>query len=177
MSGVPENQMFDFAPNASQPILTSQERRKMLLKEYRKKWLQKPESQEKVRLINCKANHKYRINRSLEEKAIDRQYQQNWYQNNKEHVKAVQKEFLAKPETKVYRSQYMRDYRKSDPARKDAHQKLTYAVKRGRVTKPDYCQQCGEKGWLHGHHPDYSEPFNVQWLCVSCHKSVHHLRL
>jgi len=32
---------------------------------------------------------------------------------------------------------------------------------------------CGKQCLAHGHHPDYSKPLNVVWLCRECHKAVH----
>lgn len=42
--------------------------------------------------------------------------------------------------------------------------------KRGKIeVKP--CVACGAKA--EKHHPDYSDPRTVIWLCKSCHRSVH----
>lgn len=35
------------------------------------------------------------------------------------------------------------------------------------------CQQCGETTETEAHHPDYSQPLAVQWLCVPCHRAHH----
>lgn len=49
--------------------------------------------------------------------------------------------------------------------------KLNYYVRTGKI-KREPCQKCGEEK-THGHHPDYSEPLKVVWLCPLCHKKVH----
>lgn len=70
------------------------------------------------------------------------------------------------------RAEYRRDIEKSR-----ARSRLTSAVHRGTVVKPDACEKCGcpcEPRELHGHHRDYSKPFEVDWLCAECHRGEHH---
>lgn len=35
------------------------------------------------------------------------------------------------------------------------------------------CEECGTTVNLHKHHPDYSRPLFVKWLCARCHKAEH----
>jgi len=45
---------------------------------------------------------------------------------------------------------------------------------RNKLPKPETCQHCGNiPKKLHGHHEDYSKPFDVIWLCFSCHRHEH----
>ena len=50
---------------------------------------------------------------------------------------------------------------------------VKYAVKTGRLQKPDRCNMCGANGRLHGHHRDYSKPLEVMWMCTICHGMEH----
>ena len=54
---------------------------------------------------------------------------------------------------------------------------LRQAVRRGEISKPDRCEKCGRRPHgeieLQGHHPDYSKPLEVRWLCNSCHGMMH----
>lgn len=50
---------------------------------------------------------------------------------------------------------------------------LGNALQRRELVKPTLCEQCGHPGRIHGHHPDYSQPLSVQWLCHNCHNSLH----
>lgn len=54
--------------------------------------------------------------------------------------------------------------------------KLHYAVKKGLLMRPENCVLCGKGGRMGGHHEDYNFPFEVMWVCSSCHKKIH-LRL
>ena len=50
---------------------------------------------------------------------------------------------------------------------------LRKALDAGEVVKPDRCARCGRRAAVLAHHPIYSEPLLVQWLCPSCHAAVH----
>lgn len=63
-------------------------------------------------------------------------------------------------------------WRKDHPDRKNAHTKLRRAVKNG-VVKQQPCWVCGEKA--EAHHPDYSRPLDVVWLCTIHHRQAHAL--
>ncbi len=54
-----------------------------------------------------------------------------------------------------------------------AHSLLHQAIKRDEIIRPNRCSKCGEKGKIEGHHPDYSKPLQVIWLCSQCHRKYH----
>jgi len=55
-----------------------------------------------------------------------------------------------------------------------ARWKSTGAVKRGEI-KRQPCSSCGSSK-SEQHHPDYSKPLLIEWLCRQCHAALH-LRL
>jgi ribosomal protein S27AE len=58
--------------------------------------------------------------------------------------------------------------------RRRANKAVLAATKRGELTRPDTCEQCGRTGVvIHGHHDDYSKPLEVRWLCPQCHRAHH----
>lgn len=57
------------------------------------------------------------------------------------------------------------------PERFKANRLLVNAVKRGEI-KRQPCFVCG-KLKTQGHHPDYSSPLDVVWLCTSHHVQLH----
>lgn len=53
---------------------------------------------------------------------------------------------------------------------------LNQAIIEGRVTKPKCCSECLRpcpKILLHAHHDNYDRPYDVIWLCSSCHGKKH----
>ncbi len=47
------------------------------------------------------------------------------------------------------------------------------SVKTGKIKVKTNCESCGVGGRLHKHHPDYSLPNLVVWLCPKCHGIAH----
>lgn len=54
-----------------------------------------------------------------------------------------------------------------------AKSKVKYALKVGKLVKPDRCPVCKKKTIVQGHHHDYSKPLDVKWRCPPCHKKEH----
>ena len=86
--------------------------------------------------------------------------------------------------TEIHRRYRNSERGKKTVAKKDAAQKERFpekhaariavnnALKLGKLVKPDRCG-CGAIGDIHGHHPDYSKPLDVVWLCGGCHVRLH----
>ena len=47
------------------------------------------------------------------------------------------------------------------------------AVKEGLLYKPPECTRCGSTVKIEAHHPEYLDPYSVEWLCQKCHRSLH----
>jgi hypothetical protein len=62
------------------------------------------------------------------------------------------------------------NWRKSFPERKNAHSKVYRAMKNGVLVRQP-CFICGDKS--EAHHPDYSRPLDVVWLCPPHHRQAH----
>jgi len=67
-------------------------------------------------------------------------------------------------------SDRIRKYRNAHPERGKANSQIGNAIRSGHLTRPDVCQSCGKQGRTEGSHTDYSKPFDVEWLCVKCHR-------
>lgn len=50
------------------------------------------------------------------------------------------------------------------------------AAQRARLTRPALCEGCGLPKRVEKHHPDYSKPLLVVWLCKPCHAIADKLR-
>ena len=94
-----------------------------------------------------------------------------YYRKNKKHIVKREKIYNTTETRKLLRNENdKRMYRKF----RDkwlARAKLRYAVRVGKVKKLP-CEVCG-KSKSHGHHPDYSKPLDVIWLCVKHHWELH----
>lgn len=60
-------------------------------------------------------------------------------------------------------------YTENHPEARKAHSKVSNAIHSGKLSRPNKCERCGVQCKPEAHHPDYSQPFLVEWLCVSCH--------
>lgn len=78
---------------------------------------------------------------------------------------------------------YMRNYRKTDhgrelqsryPERIRARVSVRAAVRLGKMMQLP-CKVCGSPS-TEGHHPDYSKPLEVVWLCRKHHSRLHYPR-
>ena len=66
---------------------------------------------------------------------------------------------------------YVAKWVKKNPEKQKAHKIIARVIKAGRIKKQP-CQVCGNIK-VDGHHPDYSKPLEVMWLCHSHHMELH----
>lgn len=74
------------------------------------------------------------------------------------------------------RQQHKQHGHERNPDQARAWWAVRNALATGRITKPNRCRDCGgefEKHLIHGHHPNYSKPLEVEWLCGPCHAERH----
>lgn len=93
------------------------------------------------------------------------------------HRKSMNKLRETSDEFKKYMVVSNRLHRARNPLKAAARAKLQYAVRLGRVVKPDHCSSCLNGGKIQAHHPDYSKPLDVVWLCIKCHEGEHHVAI
>lgn len=99
-------------------------------------------------------------------------YMRQWRLDNRDKVRAIRQRCDAKhPHLKTSRNNR---YHKEHPEIRAAHKAVFSAVKRGTLIRPSFCQLCliGSRR-IQGHHPDYSNPLDVVWLCQTCHQGIH----
>jgi|SRR5271157_987926 len=91
------------------------------------------------------------------------------------------REYLDRETTKARASRHAKNRRARYPEKAKAQQLLSRAVVRREVVRPTICERCGKvdpraidgRTLIHGHHPDYSKPLIVQWVCPPCHTDLH----
>jgi hypothetical protein len=68
-------------------------------------------------------------------------------------------------------AEYFAAYRSKNPLRYLANNAVNNALRSGRITRLP-CFVCGSTRSV-AHHPDYSQPISVIWLCQAHHKQLH----
>ncbi len=63
-------------------------------------------------------------------------------------------------------------HKKKHPDRAKARQKTSNAIRDGRLIRGS-CRVCRAMP-AQAHHPDYSRPLEVDWLCFRCHREIAH---
>jgi hypothetical protein len=54
-----------------------------------------------------------------------------------------------------------------------ARLKIMNEIRRGRMKRPQNCEICMKECKPDAHHPDYTMPLKVNWLCKICHAQKH----
>ena len=122
------------------------------------------------------------------QKQANRLYSSTYAQTEtgKESAKKRRQKYLSKPanrerylaamaryrKTKAFKDSVQK-YRKQHPERRDASIAINNAVAAGKIIRPGSCTVCGRKCQPEGHHPDYSKPLEVIWVCRECHLDYH----
>lgn len=105
--------------------------------------------------------------------AIRMQKYQRKYQ---QHLREYQRKYQLRPEVKVAHAKAGRKYKEKFPEKIAAGNTINNAIKANHVTKPTTCSVNNKdcRGQIEGHHPDYSTPLDVIWLCQYHHRELHH---
>jgi len=74
---------------------------------------------------------------------------------------------------KQQKSDYAKRYRKNNPVKYEARYQFSNATKLGKIQRPTHCQMCGVECITNGHHSDYLKPYDVLFVCDSCHGKLH----
>lgn len=53
--------------------------------------------------------------------------------------------------------------------RQRAYAVFHQALRSGTIVRPDCCSECGEAGYISGHHQNHAFPLEVDWVCGKCH--------
>ena len=89
-----------------------------------------------------------------------------------DRIRAYDRERAKLPHKKAMTMRGVREWRHKYPDRVAAHN----AAQRAYLTAPDNCKRCNEPRRLEKHHPDYSKPLMVEWLCKPCHVIADRIR-
>ena len=90
-------------------------------------------------------------------------YARSYYAANADRIRA---------RAKAYREANIEKVREYDRARGYRGTQLK-AHNAARVLVPEPCVECGSMTNIERHHPDYSKPLEVIWLCRDHHRALH----
>lgn len=93
-------------------------------------------------------------------------------EKNLDKIRAYDRERAKLPHRRRKAREVTKRWRADDPLRGKAHSAVMQALKSGRLKRKP-CAVCAATKSIHAHHPDYSKPLLVTWLCAGCHKAVH----
>lgn len=118
---------------------------------------------------------------AVERREKQRAYNKLWRERNPEKNRAYKAEWAKRNSEKqrAYRQAWAKRNPEKENARREAHLKRNpekaeaRRIARDRIPLPATCQQCHARGKLHRHHPDYSRPMLVEFLCAACHRRTH----
>ena len=102
-------------------------------------------------------------------------YIRQWRRRNLDRVRDIDRRSWRK-----HRAYYAAYEKRPNVRRKRRiRQVARLAVQLGMIPRRRACERCGisdRAARLHRHHPDYSRPLQVVWLCTLCHGEVHRKR-
>lgn len=119
-----------------------------------------------MRNYDPQKRHEYYITHKKE--SLD--YRHKYYQEHKDEVYSVTKEWCKNNRDK--RSNAAKIYSSKNPEKCTAHQIVRNAIKSGKLIKGP-CQICGSTKRINCHHPDYSKPLDIIFLCPIHHSRLH----
>lgn len=100
-----------------------------------------------------------------------------YYLRNKEIIKNKVRAYQDKPKAIAKRKKRVKKYYDKGyylwPEKYQARAAISKALSRGKISKPNKCEDCSTSGRIEAHHDDYSKRLEVRWLCVACHKHCH----
>lgn len=123
------------------------------------------------RLSKCKECTKRDVNKHRQEN-LEKIRAYDKMRGSMPHRVAARKEYAQTAEGKASHARSLRNMRDKYPNKYKARNLLGNAVRDGRLKKQP-CMVCGEKAVAH--HPDYTRPLDVVWLCQPHHKQAHAL--
>ena len=99
-------------------------------------------------------------------KACKKLMYREWKEKQRQHYRAMRGSYYQHNKAEILDKNDI--WRKQNPEKEHTICLLNSAVRRRQIEKPEQCEQCGSSN-PEAHHEDYTKPYNVIWLCRSCH--------
>lgn len=94
-------------------------------------------------------------------------------EKNRDRIVEYDAKRNASPERKAARVSRRNERRKMDKNYDKAHNAVARAIRSGALVRPSECSDCGNPCKPDAHHPSFSAPLSVMWLCKRCHAAQH----
>ena len=140
------------------------------LKEYHRRWYQNRKNDPAFKRYRYENQKKW----ARENKEKCREKCRKYYLNNKEYFYEYNRGWKKKNKEMVLAQGRRR--RLLNPEKVRTRRKTHYYISVGVIKKPKQCQKCHgkfERKLLHAHHKNYKDPFDVLFVCNSCHRTIH----
>lgn len=95
---------------------------------------------------------------------------------HKDKIREYDRERAALPHRQALRVRVTKQWKRDHPDWARAQQAANNAVRDGKLERLERCEGCNETVRLDKHHPDYSKPLLVVWLCKPCHAIADKIR-
>ncbi len=99
-----------------------------------------------------------------------RAYDRKYRSEHREPLREKCKRYRGRNQQEIYRRH--QQWRAANPARAAVMGRARAAVYTSEL-EPQPCEICGDTTNIHAHHPDYSKPLDVRWLCSAHHRQLH----
>ena len=121
------------------------------------------------RLGKCKTCAKSDVAKRIEAKQLD----PDWLADERARCREKQSRYRAAGAASVVKPEAQKKWLAANPQKRKAQSAAGRAVRCGKLVPLTNCEGCQKEAKLQKHHPDYSKPLYVQWLCTTCHGKAH----
>lgn len=94
----------------------------------------------------------------------------------KPRVREYDRQRSALPHRAALRKRITEEWRANNRQASRAQVAANRALREGKLERHTLCEGCGLSKRLEKHHPDYSKPLLVVWLCKPCHAIADKIR-
>ena len=129
-------------------------------------------SSKKYRENNPEKRKASSLRYSRENKEKISEYSRKRYSENRLQIKSIQNVYQKSPEGIDKRRVYVKDVLVFRRDKLNAYQKIRRAKEKGLLLESP-CEVCSSDRIVHAHHKDYSNPYDIVWLCPQCHADEH----
>ena len=134
------------------------------------------ENREKIAIAQRLGHLKHREKRLKKQKEYFKNNKNKIYMKKKEYMESCDgklkiKEYRSTDDFKKRNAKSSKKQRKKNPLRTKACNIVNKAIQKGKIKK-ESCFICDSFS-TEAHHPDYSKPLKIIWLCKKCHSELH----